>query len=124
MKYQLKLREREIIGTATTLYETLATSTLKNLEALSLPTMAVSVAIGNIEMIRERLGTTSDVSEDVELQNDLRMTVKDSLLYMESKVEKVKKDQLKLTIGTTDTEATAEEISELVAGFSEQMAFA
>lgn len=121
MKRKLKMREREVLGVALREYEALATTTKKNLEALNLPNSKIHVdtAIGNIGIIRERLGTTG---EEVEVQEDLRITVHDCLTLMFDKTEKLKNTQLKMTMGTSDAEDYEELVQGLQRAFAEQMA--
>lgn len=120
MKRELRSRDRELLSVALNVYEALAKSVKSNLESLNLPTMAVDTALGNVEVIRKRLGTTSS---EVEIQEDLRITARDALDFMYNKAEAVKKSAQKLTMATDNAEEFEHEVSRLTSAFSEQMVF-
>jgi hypothetical protein len=118
VKRALQPRDRQLLGVGLRIYETLAKRTKSDLEALALPSLHVDTAIGNIGVIRERLATTS---LEVEFQEDLRVTTMDVLSLLENRVVKVKHDEEKLTIPTSDVDRTEEEVSSLRSAFSHQL---
>jgi hypothetical protein len=118
MKKKLSTRDRALVSVALAVYEKMAMSTKANLEKLALPTLHIDTAIGNIETIRARLGTTS---EEVHFSDDLRITVKDCLSVMMSKAEKVKDGQEELLIPTDETQETQMQIGRLFRAFGDQL---
>jgi hypothetical protein len=118
MKRALQPRDRELLSVGLRIYEALANTTKSNLEALALPTLHADTAIGNIEVIRKRLGTTS---LEVEFENDLRVTTMDVLSLLANRVGKVKRDEEKLTIPTGDVDGTEKEVLSLQSAFAHQL---
>jgi hypothetical protein len=118
MKLKMKPRERSLLSVALHKYDRLCQGTSANLTTLNLPNMQVETARGNIEVIRERLDTADD---DVELQHDLRLTVKDALAFALTKYQKVENDQTELLVGTSETEETMNEVRALQRKLADQM---
>lgn len=111
-------RERALLGIALSLYEKLAETTKKNLAKLNLPDLAVLTAIGNVEAIRTKMGTTGN---EIEFTNDLRITAKDAIELTNQRAQKVKSDQEELLMGVTDADQYEYELKALRRAFSDQV---
>lgn len=124
MKVKLNHRQKALLGVAIVKYDALAKGTQSNLTSLNLPTMAVDTARGCIEVINERFGTTGeDETEgkyEIDLQEDLRMVIRDALSFALTKYVKAENNQTELLIGTAETEQTMGEIRALQRKFSDQ----
>jgi hypothetical protein len=117
MKRSFSQRERALLGIAITLYEKLGKTTQKNIEKLALQCMLLDVALGNIEAIRAKLGTTGD---EIEFTDDLRVTARDAIELTYQRAEKVKEDQQELLIPVETTEEYEYELRALRRAFANQ----
>ena len=117
VKIKLGTRERSLLGVALNKYDALAKGTQSNLASLNLPALHVDTARGNIEVIKDRLGQTSD---EVEFQFDIRTTVQDCLAFALTKYTKAENAQTELLIGTSETEETMNEVRALQRKFADQ----
>jgi hypothetical protein len=111
-------RERALLGIALTLYEKLGETTKKNLAKLNLPDMAVLTALGNVEVIRTKMGTTGN---EIEFTNDLRITAKDAIELTNQRAQKVKSGQEELLMEVHDAEQYEYELKALRRAFSDQV---
>ena len=117
---KLKKREREILAAAMHVYEKLAKGVEKNLETLALPTVAVQTALGNIEVIRNRMGETR---EEIEFTDDLRICAKDCLMLYQTRLGKVEGAQEELVSPTTEIQKTKAEAAALIRSLDDQLQF-
>ena len=85
---------------------------------LNLPDIHVLTAVGNIEAIRTKLGTTGN---EIEFTNDLRMTAKDAIELANKAAERIKSGQEELLMGVTDAEQYEYELKALRRAFSDQV---
>jgi hypothetical protein len=111
-------RERALLGIALSLYEKLAKSTEKNLKKLNLPDIHVLTAVGNVEAIRTKLGTTGN---EIEFTNDLRITAKDAIELTNQRAQQIKSGQEELLMGVGDAEEYEYELKALRRAFSDQI---
>lgn len=128
MKIRLKKRERALLGIALFKYDRLCQGTSANLTTLNLPNMQVETARGNITVINEKLGTSGDDQTDLqhgaqelELQQDLVVTIRDALHFTLTKYEKMEKEQTELLVPLDRTEQTRDEVKALQRKFGEQL---
>lgn len=117
MKRSFSQRERALLGIAIGLYEKLGKTTQKNIEKLALQCMLLDIALGNIEAIRTKLGTTGD---EIEFTDDLRVTARDAIELTYQRAEKVKEDQQELLIPVETTEEYEYELRALRRAFANQ----